>query len=237
MQKEEMPAYWRLLKWVNQQPAALLEGRSRKDVRLTDLVELPDKYRGKLIHLRLHLMQMFSYETEDSPIGTNRVYEARGWTDESNPWPYLVVFEDRPPGMPMGRDIREEASFDGYFLKLMSYEAHDGKARFAPVLMGRLVWHPVKQTAQSDSEWKWAAVLLGVLLVIFMIGRWTLSYISRRSQVLTARSEGSGVSVEKWLEKVEKGEVVPDDEPTIENGGEDDMDFESGFDRRPHRDR
>ena len=94
----------------------------------------------------------------------------------------------------------------------------------------------MRQNAESNSEWIWSAVLLGGLVVIFMIGRWTLSYVSRRGQVLASQAEGSGVAVEKWLEKVQKGENVSDDEPTVENDNEDETDFEAGFDRERERD-
>ena len=129
---EEMPAYWRLLRWARAQSFDELRKRANHNLFFTQLAKDPEKNRGKLFELKMHLMQ--SLEHEDVPensAGVKELYEARGWTEESKANPYLVVFADRPPKLPLGADIREEATFVGYFLKLLSYEDGLGRRRCA----------------------------------------------------------------------------------------------------------
>ena len=52
-------------------------------------------------------------------------------------FPYVLVFEDPPPGLEIGADLFVRVKFDGYFFKLLRYRAGDAD-RFAPMLVGRL---------------------------------------------------------------------------------------------------
>jgi hypothetical protein len=209
---EEMPSYWRLLNWVRNQPGDSLQRRSRKAVVFTDFVEEPDKNRGKLVHLRLHVMRSLTYETQDSPTGIKRLYEAWGWTDEGYPWLYAVVFPECPPGMPIGSNARAEVSFDGYFLKLMSYEAHQspGKPLFAPLLIGRIVWHPVEMPNGSDGTWFWVTAGAGGLIILMGILRWVI--VSRATQLTEQAhpAQSSTEEIESWLEQAEANVAVED---------------------------
>ncbi len=47
----------------------------------------------------------------------------------------------RPKGFPIGPNVSERVVFNGYFLKIMKYQAGD-VARGAPVLVGRIGWAP-----------------------------------------------------------------------------------------------
>ena len=51
----------------------------------------------------------------------------------------VCVFEDAPTGLPIGPNVSERVVFNGYFLKIMKYQASD-VARGAPVLVGRIGW-------------------------------------------------------------------------------------------------
>jgi hypothetical protein len=214
MLKEEMPSYWRLLKWARQQSIEDLQRRASRSVAFTDFVEAPDQNRGKLVHLRLHVMRSHSYDTPDSPIGVKRLYEAWGWTDEAYPWLYVVVFPERPPGMPIGSDARAEISFEGYFLKLMSYEPHQspGKPLFAPLLLGRVVWHPVQASGGSNPTWFWITCVAGGVVLLMAVTRWI--FFTRTGSAITAvPAERQGESAENWLREVESNEHRADSEP------------------------
>ena len=128
--------------------------------------------------------------------------EAWGCTDESRTNPYLVVFTERPNEMPIGPNIREDVTFHGYFLKLLSYEAQDDKRRMTPLLIGRLVWHPAPSTANSitTSPWFWRTVVGGMfLLSVFLYGtqRYANYQIARR-QI----GESERESVKHWLQDI-----------------------------------
>ena len=53
----------------------------------------------------------------------------------------MCVFEDPPAGFPIGANVSERVVFNGYFLKLMKYQAGD-TTRGAPLLVGRIGWQP-----------------------------------------------------------------------------------------------
>ncbi len=53
---EEMPAYWRLMKWTRAQTFAAMDHRAARDVPRLGLLEQPDRYRGHLLRLRLHIL-------------------------------------------------------------------------------------------------------------------------------------------------------------------------------------
>ena len=65
--------------------------------------------------------------------------------------PYVCVFEDAPEGFPIGPNVSERVVFNGYFLKIMKYQAAD-TARGAPVLVGRIGWQPSEPAAEAGRK-------------------------------------------------------------------------------------
>ncbi|HTI49711.1 MAG TPA: hypothetical protein VL475_02125, partial [Planctomycetaceae bacterium] len=106
LDKSEMPAYWRLMKWARGQSFKDLAARARRDVLYTQLWERPHAYRGKLLKLRLHIKRVVEWDAPENVAGVKTVYEAWGWTDESKSYPYVVVFSELPQGMHVGADVQ-----------------------------------------------------------------------------------------------------------------------------------
>lgn len=211
--KEEMPAYWRLMSWSQRQPIRLLEQRARRDVSFSELMENPDRYRGKLLAARLHLVRMLTYETEDRLATTRRLYEAWGWSDDSRPWLWVTVFPEKPDGMAVGRDIREEVTFYGYFLKIMAYEAGD-QPRTAPLLVGRIVWHPLERpAAQPLGGWSVLVYVLGAAAIFAMGSRWMFRRSTTRQRRLLSEFDPQAVPIEDWLARGDR-EADPREEST-----------------------
>ena len=167
LKPREMDAYWRLMDWSHTQPFAELEKRSNKDIAFTQLWEQPEKYRGKPFRLRMHVRRVLEFDAPKDQPSVNKVYEAWGWTDESRSFPYVVVFTDLPPGLPIGTDIRAEIVFVGYFLKVMGFNAFDN-ARGAPLLVGRtrLISTPAPPAPNKSDPWLIPVVLIGSILFI-----------------------------------------------------------------------
>lgn len=177
LKSREMDAYWRLMDWSRTESFDELSSRASSDVPFTLLWELPEKHRGKLLNLQLHVRRVLEYDAPENPAGISKVYEAWGWTDESRSFPYVVVFTDRPSNLPIGTDIRAEINFVGYFLKIMSYTAFD-HSRGAPLLAGRvrLTHAPVAATPTESNPW-----LIGLIIIggVSFIG-WTVWNSSRQ---------------------------------------------------------
>ena len=167
LKSREMGAYWRLMDWGRTQPFTHLEQRARNDVPFTQLWEQPERYRGQPIRLRLHVRRVLQYDAPENPSGIEKVCEAWGWTDESRSFPYVVVFPEPPPGLPIGTDIRAEIVFVGYFLKVMTYTAFD-HSRGAPLLVGRarLISTPAAATSSKSDPWIILMVVVGGICLI-----------------------------------------------------------------------
>jgi hypothetical protein len=214
LEKQDMGAYWRLVMWTKAQTFKALEARARRDVLFTHLAQEPAKYRGQILRLDLHVRRTLTYETEGVLPGVTRMYEAWGPTKESRPnWPYCVVFPEAPAGLQFGANVKQRAVFAGYFLKLIAYEAADGKTRWAPLLIGRLEYDKSATAASEPEEsnnnvWIWAA---GGIIVSFFAVRMLLALrprkpiASRLRGVLTGQggSDAEPADVEKWLSNVE----------------------------------
>ena len=69
---------------------------------------------------------------------------------------YDLIVLDYPKGMPLGYDIRENARFAGYFLKLQGYEPANARPgqrpEKAPLLIGRLEWTPPATPPAEQSQ-------------------------------------------------------------------------------------
>ncbi|HEY4263301.1 MAG TPA: hypothetical protein VGM98_24275 [Schlesneria sp.] len=174
LKPREMPAYWQLMQWSQTATSADLEQRALHDVPFTQLCEQPNKYRGKLISMRLHVRRVLKYDAPVNPLELQDVYEAWGWTDESKSFPYVVVFSQCPEGLPIGTEVQGEANFVGYFLKVMRVDGAKNNARGAPLLIGRvqLASAPIApQKASLDPSMFWWILGAGAAIAGFGVLR------------------------------------------------------------------
>jgi hypothetical protein len=210
---EEMPAYWRLMAWTERQPTGELVKRADKAVTFRDLWQEPQKWRGKLVEIPVHLRRTATVkDVKENPLGLKTVYEVWGWNSDSQPYWYWMVVAELPPGMPQGESIYEEATFVGYFLKLLPYEDRQGKTLATPLLIGRLIWHPAPDNplARRD-EWTWTWYLAAALLVLFVV-RWGLAFWGRARRVSAVEPPAPAAddaAVEKWLEAPDAAPIEP----------------------------
>jgi hypothetical protein len=216
---EEMPAYWRLMAWTLHQSTAEMRKRAEQDVTYQDLWNQPDKWRGKLIELPLHLQRTITVnDPVENELGLKTLYEAWGWNSNSQPYTYWLILPELPPGMPRGENVLEEATFVGYFFKLIPYEDRQGKQRATPLVIGRLVWHPAPDNplARRD-EWTWTWYVAAALLALFAL-RWGLALWGRiaRGPSDAPAAAGQDAAVESWLageDSQQSDQIVPDAGP------------------------
>jgi hypothetical protein len=168
-------AYATLLERARGSSADALAAQARRDLLFTHLWERPEKYRGVPVHLLGTARRVLSYESKLSRTG--RLHEAWIFTPESQNHPYVCVFEDMPAGFPIGGDVSERVVFNGYFLKLMSYQAGD-VPRAAPLLIGRLGWSPTAPASAKSGRgpFFWMILALG-LMFLFSFSRWLMQML------------------------------------------------------------
>jgi hypothetical protein len=195
---EEMPAYWRCMKWARAQTFAEMERRAARDVAYTRLFEQPEKYRGRLLRLRLHILRILDWDAHENSAGVKHVYEAWGWTDQSNAL-YVCVFSELPEEMKLGETQHQEGLFVGYFLKDLGYQAFN-RNRAAPLLVGRMQRvasaAPAPLVARSDRGWLW-----GIAIVFVAIGFSAAWLRLRRGRPagVGAQSPTAEAEMEEWF--------------------------------------
>ncbi len=203
---EEMPSYWRLMRWSMTEPFDDLWERAQKDRYFTHLGQTPEKHRGELIGMKVSLRRAVRHpsETQKNAAGVEQVYEAWGVTDESRTGLYCLLFYDLPPQLPMRPSIHEQVQFVGYFLKLISYEDALGKTRWAPLLVGRLrLRENAAQSAmrRQESETRALPWLIGGAVLLFTgLMIWTRRYLSASSVAGLEPVTTDHQAIEHWLE-------------------------------------
>ena len=213
-------AYAYLLEKTRKLTPAELAAQSRRDILLTHLWERPELYRGVPIHILGTLKRLIRYEAKMSKTGW--IYEASIYTPDASRYPYQCVFEETPVGLPLGGEVTERVVFNGYFLKIMKYQAAD-VARGAPLLVGRLGWEPhaapgggAAPARESNPLLYWSLVVLGVMFFL-SLGRWIFqlsrflsgprSTLARESHPAEDIAPGE---LDAWVDSVAQPE---DDEP------------------------
>jgi hypothetical protein len=143
---------------------------ARRDVVLAHLWQNPGNYRGVPIHLLGTARRVVRFPSQMSKTGW--LYEAWISPADTPLVPYACVFEDAPAGLPIGADVSERVVFNGYFLKIMKYQASDA-SRGTPVLIGRIGWEP-RETAPvggENSTLRWSLIAIGVMFFVSLL-RW-----------------------------------------------------------------
>ncbi len=183
---------------------------------MTHLWERPERYRGVPIHLDGAALRVLRYESKLSKTGW--LYEAWLSTPDSGRFPYTCVFESPPKGFPIGPNLSEPVVFNGYFLKILKYEAAD-VARGAPVLVGRIGWDPSlsprNDAAGSGSTLKWTLILLAVMIGI-SFARWVAKFagfVGRRgrasAQLTPPTDHIDPDALARWAKEVEQQHDEP----------------------------
>ena len=170
------PAYAKLLRRVRTTSAADLGKQSRREVLFAQILSRPDLYRGVPIRIDGTALRVMVQDHIDPSLSPRRrLYEAWAITKDSQGYPYCLVFEDPPKNLAVGDDLDERIFFDGYFLKLMAYQARNHE-RFAPLLIGRLTKYgpsasarPLVPLPKGWDRGHWVILGLAVLTVLALI--------------------------------------------------------------------
>jgi hypothetical protein len=205
-------AYTYLLEKARKFSPEELARNCRRDITLTHLWERPELYRGVPIHLLGSAVRVLRFESKLSKTGW--LYEAWIVTPDARKFPYNCVFEEAPLGFPIGTDVSERVVFNGYFFKIMKYQAGD-VARGAPVLIGKLGWDPRPSSAPARDGNRtlfWSLVALGAMFFL-SLGRWIFQLFQflsgpRESSVPRsyATDEIPPEELNAWVESVQKSD-------------------------------
>jgi hypothetical protein len=214
LSREEMPAYWRLFKWVEHQSLVDLQQRAKVDAVLNGFMQRPEEQRGKLFRLDLNVRRVLAYDAPANSAGIEKVYEIWGWTTESKAWLYCVLTAHLPAGMPEGPDVHERATFAGYFLKVQGYQAAGAapgdKPLAAPLLVGRVAWQPAASAARSNESGSWLWWFAGIACAYGVVRMGIWLWVRTRSpqpEVLSAArsaSRSKRANLRGWLAEAKR---------------------------------
>ncbi len=217
MSFRDIAAYAYLLEKARKLTPQELAAQSRRDILLTHIWERPELYRGVPIHLLGTARRTLRYESKLSKMGW--LYEA--WINnapDAPRFPYCCIFEEAPEGFPLGADVSERVVFNGYFLKIMKYQAVDNR-RGAPVLVGRLGWEPHPAEAargaapaqETNRLLYWSLVILGVTFVaslfrwVFQLSRFLSGPHSTVSRVSHPAEDIAPGELDAWVDSLGRG--------------------------------
>jgi hypothetical protein len=223
MSFRDTAAYAKLLERARSTPPAELAASSLRNLPYTELWDRPARYRGVPVHLEGTVRRALVHDELNPALAPKgKLYEAYLFTYDSQSNPYVLVFEEPPPGFPSGLDISERVRFDGYFLKLLAYMAGD-TARAAPMLIGRLQWTPYQDGSEANparNTLRWTMLALG-LLTVYALVRWALHL---RSKLVKPQRPAIGPrpsdaiapeALSEWLQ-------APDEDPDDSDGPRED---------------
>jgi len=208
-------AYSLLLDRARGQTPEEIAAVARRDLVLAHLWQNPQQYRGVPIHLLGTALRVLRYPSQLSKTGW--LHEAWIITPETTRLPYVCVFEEAPEGFPIGHDVSERVVFNGYFLKVMKYQASD-VARGAPVLVGRIGWAPHKPSSLEGSSPTLRLTLMVIAAFFFIsLARWiyqlrrlfTPAGVAGLPLSRVANEEIDPSSLNAWVRS-----MAPDDEST-----------------------
>ncbi len=203
-------AYAELLRRVRTTSYDDLARQCRRDVFFSQLIDAPQRYRGLPIHLEGTVLRVLRQETPGSRLFPGGAYfEAYAITPDSGSFPWFLVFEEAPARLQVGDDLRQRISFDGFFLKLLAYQAAD-TMRVAPVLVGRFPPAPKASPAQPAQDWLHGDSWLVVLLVVLTLSIGIRLSLQLRRQLAQARTPDrrpavvdqiDAESLNRWVER------------------------------------
>ena len=204
---EEMPAYWRLLKWSVHQTVKELRRENFQRAVYNELVNMPNQLRGMPVQVDMHVCRILSYDAPNNSLGITKLYELWGWSEDSRGSLFVTFTPELPPGIHPGETVSEQVAVYGFFCKIQGYlavgSAPQSFPSAAPLIIGRITpYQPVAAPVISTQELWYAAA--GLVLVVSFAGTVARKSRFRNQQAaVIQRAEPNAVKFEAWLDQEE----------------------------------
>ncbi len=222
---EEMPAYWRLLRWTQNAPikGSVTQVSSPRYMPLAyhELINRSKGLRGQPVTVDLHICRVVSYDAPANSLGIKTLYEVWGWSEDSRGALYVAVAPELPAGIKVGESVHYRGTLRGYFCKLQGYLAVGSPGRptttAAPLLIGRLNEYRDPQTVVATGQelWHGAAGLLLALSFVGILPRF--SPLRTRKPVLASHvAARDPEALDAWINQPHGDESVLKEPPELE---------------------
>lgn len=172
---DEPAFYWFARKVKFADPASVFEiGPDPAVVPWKFLLERPSDYRGQLVVVEGSLGRKYAWTSQDQGRELGEVYQAELFDPRSRGFCTVVSIEPLED-LPIQAWVRCK----GYFLKVRQYQAANGSAGYAPLVVARRL-AAVQQPASITESVGWSKTRWGVpawgitLLAVLVAGWWVL---------------------------------------------------------------
>jgi hypothetical protein len=164
----EVAAYNYLVNHAKSQPDELLRKYAARDITFAHLMSTHGhEYRGALVHGKGRLKRLLKMNApkmlrED---GIETLYEGWVFPDPNHPYPFCVLFTEKPDNLPLGAEIDEWVAFEAYSFKRYKYKAQDDHWRLCPLLIGksmRLASAP-EDSIRKAFQWTFVPLAVGTI--------------------------------------------------------------------------
>ncbi|MBI1347844.1 hypothetical protein GC163_16330 [bacterium] len=162
----------------NQRQAASPKYANKKSSEFPQFVDVfqhPQEYRGKPVVLHGYFRKLIQSDAGPNDLQIDQIYEGWFYNDDSQGNPAVVVFTQKPEGLPVGGDITEEVRFAGYFLKMYGYQAQDTTRKAPLFVAGTVQWYPSRAANERPPAPMWIYVALTAFAVATVWAVWTAS--------------------------------------------------------------
>jgi hypothetical protein len=149
MRAAENEAWQTMLHILGEMPQDEITSLSSANIGFAQLFRQTEIYRGHLITVKGTTHRVEPIQPRDNEAGIEQLFRwiiAPGGGSNS---PIVIYSLEKPDGIAMGDDAREEVEFTGFCFKRWAYEAGDG-TRVAPLILAKTAtWYPPKPAAPA----------------------------------------------------------------------------------------
>ncbi|MCS7239163.1 MAG: hypothetical protein NZ899_12975 [Thermoguttaceae bacterium] len=125
--------------------------RAITPVSYLQLMGQPHVYRGRLVKTSGTVRRAHRVRPPKNPWGLDHYHQLWLQVDDHPADPVAVWAIDLPAEFPLGMTIEERAEVVGYFFKITTYVAADGKVRRAPLILAKTIsWNQRPPIVQPD---------------------------------------------------------------------------------------
>jgi hypothetical protein len=172
-----VPSEWgewlRVFGLLKQTSLSALEAARPQPVSFLQMFDQPEVYRGRLIRTQGYIRRAHRVHPPRNSFGIDYYHQLWLQVDDHPSDPVAVWCLEVPAGFPLGMAIEERAEIVGYFFKITTYLAGDGKIRRAPLLLAREIrWQPRPRVAAKASWEHLPYVVLSALGLSAVLVAW-----------------------------------------------------------------
>jgi len=205
----EWPEWLRVFHQLQRANLAQLERVKPEHVTFVQLFDQPEVYRGRLVRTVGYARRAHRVRPPRNDYGISKYHQLWLQVDDHPTDPVALWCLDLPSEFPLGMSIEERVEVVGYFFKLMSYLAADGKIRRAPLILAKTVkWQP-RPAVASQVRWDLLPFILGAALALTFC---FLGWVYYRTRTTSRFDRGSKSDLTSLPPKIE---IPPSDDSRL----------------------